>query len=161
MLLHRGLFRANHLRMGITAYVFLTSTATGYRILYRGITETRSGHQIETFNRVWINTGVGWATSTMTLPLEFRHNGTDTNVRIADVDGDGLSDLIKLTHGTNPGDQALSLNKGNGWTDVSSSWSLPHIDFYAYGRDTGLRTVDLNSDNVTDLTSGGSTPLLP
>ncbi len=120
---------------------------------------------------VYLNNGSGWTWNTSwTLPLPPTSEGTapDIGVRIADINGDSLSDLLCSNRSNNGdtlcpnGNPLVYLNNGNGtWTDASSSWAFPQVQNQPTLKevflgttlnDTGLRLVDLNGDNMADLT---------
>ena len=116
---------------------------------------------------VYINNGVdGWDySSTWTLPVPVIDNGNDKGTRFADINGDGLVDI--LCHNlsvsgdwncsqTNP---KIYLNTGSGWAETTA-WKLPITgdsgtirEAFADGdhEDTGTRIIDLNGDGLPDL----------
>jgi RHS repeat-associated protein len=117
---------------------------------------------------VYINNGSGWTyNSSLSMPFPFTKGSADSGARVADINGDGLPDLVchslTTTSGASycPNDSPkVYLNDGiGGWTDVSSTWLFPYIpnstDREAFLNDslldTGLRVIDLNGDNLPDL----------
>lgn len=107
--------------------------------------------------------GTGWTQDTeYTVPVGFIYptsTGTsDLGVRIADVNGDGLQDIIKSYGGSDASGFAsdgvyLNDQENKTWT-LASGYSLP-VDF-AYNpgsvsRDTGMRLVDVNGDRLPDI----------
>jgi RHS repeat-associated protein len=109
----------------------------------------------------WINNGSGWATSTIwTPPTIFIASGTtDVGTRLADVNGDGLPDIIQAYEdGGGMSHYAAYMNTGDGWaTSTTSAWTSPVI-FANNGVDTGARIVDVNGDGLPDIIqANGST----
>ena len=102
----------------------------------------------------WINTGSGWvSSSTWDPPAVFSDNGSDTGLRIADVNGDGLPDLIYgYENSSYIPSYAAWINTGSGWAS-DSAWDPPQAFSYA-GSDTGLRIADVNGDGLPDLIYG-------
>jgi len=111
--------------------------------------------------KTYLNTGTGWVeeTSSWTVPgniLFSNWQSRDQGGRVGDLNGDGLPDLfmIRLNYPSGTYDKYLYLNNGeNGWTDVTSSWSLPDIKFtWSYTMfDQGARLADLNGDGLEDM----------
>lgn len=116
---------------------------------------------------IYINTGSGWAFSSpwdYALPLHFENGGTDLGMRMGDINGDGLPDLVCHNDTTSGScrrtDPVVYLNNGSGWTDVSSTWLIPIMadnaskrEYFTDGSggDSGLRLVDVNGDGLSDL----------
>ena len=108
-----------------------------------------------TCDAVVLNNGSGWTNSTgvWNLPIDyaFVSSGIDQGVRLVDLNGDGLVDVIKRQNCNATSCSGVLLNNGNGWTNTSS-WTLP-IDYALtnFGNDTGVRFVDLNGDGLVDV----------
>ena len=111
---------------------------------------------------VWLNTGSSWSQDTAyTVPVGFVYpsgGGTsDLGVRIADVNGDGLQDIIKSYGGSDASyfaSDGVYLNDPDNktWT-LASGYSLPADLAYNPGSvssDTGMRLVDVNGDRLPD-----------
>ncbi len=118
---------------------------------------------------VWLNNKInGWTlqTTNWSLPLAFLSGqSNDNGLRVQDINGDGLPDLVchnaVTTSGTcNNNNPQIWINNGTGWTQ-STTWQLPYHDGGTSGSresftnsnylDTGLRFEDLNGDGLMDL----------
>lgn len=109
--------------------------------------------------KVYINKGdgTGWQyQSSYNIPLEFSNgNGTDWGVRFADVNGDGLTDLLF-------GDPDIAndvyLNKGDGlgWNSTSTIYTSPNF-LDSNGDDTGIRLANVNGDGLVDFVQSDGT----
>ncbi|WP_440948224.1 DUF2341 domain-containing protein [Methanosarcina sp. T3] len=101
----------------------------------------------------WINTGSGWAsTSTWNPPTIFSYQGTDRGVRLADVNGDGLVDIIKGYGSSSSSTYAAWINTGSGWASTGT-WNPPTVFSYQ-GTDRGVRLADVNGDGLVDIIKG-------
>ena len=82
--------------------------------------------------------------------------GRDMGTRLADINGDGLPDLIQLYLPDSPYyggniQTRVMLNTGSGFI-MSPSYQFPDAYFAdAQGRDMGTRLADLNGDGLPDL----------
>ncbi len=100
----------------------------------------------------WINTGSGWVLdNTYAIPLSaiFVVAGEDEGVRLADVNGDGLVDILK----GEGSDQRTWINNGQGWGE-DTDWEIPELaDFVTAddGDNKGVRVADVNGDGLPDL----------
>lgn len=109
----------------------------------------------------YLNNGSNWvASSTWNIPVstnvtDSSGNSVDGGVRFADVNGDGLADVIKAFSVSGTFTNTVYLNNGNGWTN-SPAWVLPyHLDFTRdSGQDGGGRALDVNGDGLVDLYQG-------
>ncbi|MEJ0001950.1 MAG: immunoglobulin-like domain-containing protein [bacterium] len=128
---------------------------------------------------VYLNNGSGWTYnstwstnwgSMVDIPFISSSN-VDSGLRIADINGDGLLDV--LCHNTSINgicdktSPFIALNNGDGtWTNVSSTWLFPleggaGTDREGFlntsgGNDRGLRATDVNGDGLADLTKGNA-----
>lgn len=98
----------------------------------------------------YLNTGAGWSSvnSTWNLPLNFAHSsGRDTGVRFAEVNGDGLIDVVQGWNNRYNAtfDDKVYINDGSGWTLDTSHWSVP-VDFT-----DGAFIWDINGDWLDDV----------
>ncbi|MBO4302279.1 VCBS repeat-containing protein, partial [Methanosarcinaceae archaeon] len=74
------------------------------------------------FKQVWINNGSAFTLdSSITLPEYFIYDGTDRGVRIGDINGDGLQDILKSKKNVG---KSVWINNGTGFEN-SSEWDIP------------------------------------
>lgn len=105
---------------------------------------------------VYLNDGSGWTLSgSWSIPLDFTNNsGDDFGVRLFDVNGDGLPDLVyAIDNSAGPDVQDIYLNTGGGWS-YDSSWTIPSGVFFTESlnrSDLGIRMDDVNGDGLLDL----------
>jgi RHS repeat-associated protein len=102
--------------------------------------------------KVYINNGQSWQlTSGWTIPgLHFTDiDGRDQGIRFADVNGDGLVDIL---NGKGWLTKVIYLNKGDGtgWLE-EPSFVLPELFVDGFLKDTGVRLLDINGDNLVDI----------
>ena len=104
---------------------------------------------------------IGWVNdNTWKVPTALSgYDRGDFGVRLADLNGDGLVDLVQGRY-YKPQESHLRrawINNGHGWTE-NNSW-VPNVDFvecldkYDAYHDTGTRLVDVNGDGLPDITS--------
>ena len=104
----------------------------------------------------------GWdasASSTWASILPFTNastSGVDLGVRLIDVNGDALFDLVKsYLSSTNYLTKLVHINTGSGWdSNSSSTWAnaLPDREFAsATGTDTAVRFSDVDGDGLVDI----------
>jgi YD repeat-containing protein len=105
-------------------------------------------------NKVYINTGTTWALdANWSLPTLFSDSGYDNGSVIADVNGDGLADIIEAHNPS--GTRRTFIHTGSGWSE-DSAW-LPPQYFVADRKDEGTRLTDVNGDNLPDVVRSNST----
>lgn len=108
-----------------------------------------------TTRKTFLNTGSGWSESSTWQPPEyFVANDKDYGLRIADINGDGLSDLL-LSRATSTVNSKVYLNNGAGWT-YNSSWGLPST-FVTNDVDDRTILVDVNNDGLNDFLTSTTT----
>ena len=96
---------------------------------------------------VLLNTGSKWATSTAwTVPVAFSASNIDQGVRMAEVNGDGLVDIVAAST-----TKTVYLNNGNSTWNASSTMIFPESFIDAGHRDQGVQIVDINGDNLADV----------
>ncbi len=97
-------------------------------------------------DRVHLNTGSGWATSTWTVPTAIAFGGSDisTGSLLIDVNGDQMADIVE--HWGSP---YTYINTGYGWK-LDAQWAAPE-ELTNNGNDKGTRFVDVNADGLPDV----------
>lgn len=117
---------------------------------------------------VWINNGHGWTQDTSwdlpawstdpALNCFISTDSTyDAGVRFADLNGDGLTDLVRsVGTGSYTSEKDVWINNGHGWTK-DTNWTLPTTSIFSgvfagYGdrANYGAYLVDLNGDGIDD-----------
>jgi YD repeat-containing protein len=98
----------------------------------------------------YINTGSGWSSDTTWYPpTEFMSASiADKGVRFADVNADGLVDLLVDSFILSR-DRGAWLNTGYGWSSSVSEWETP-MPFVDDGANSGRRLLDINGDGLLD-----------
>lgn len=111
----------------------------------------------------YINNGTNWvASSTWRVPMYFYILQTgahppnpDQGVRFADVNGDGLADLIQSADGLASTTKTY-LNNGAGWT-ATTTWAPPVMFVGSTTAfEMGARVVDANGDGLSDILYGNT-----
>lgn len=104
------------------------------------------------YKGTYLNDGDGtWTQDTnLTPPIEFANENptTEKGVRAADVNADGLTDIIQSYSGLSK----VYINQGTSWY-LDTNW-VPSCTFvsYTYG-DVGCRLLDINGDDLPDFVS--------
>lgn len=114
------------------------------------------------YDNIYINDGdgTGWTEDTSwTVPIYFSSSGARYNLRIFDVNGDGLTDLVYSEYASGSHHDDVYLNNGvNTWVQ-DTNWVVP-IDFEVNGsgqRDVGI--MDVNNDGLIDIVDGDTAAL--
>lgn len=107
--------------------------------------------QSSTIRKVYINDGDGnWEhDDEWTIPIDFSNIGSDVGARLADVNGDGLIDIIKSNQYSQT-TNGVYINSGQKSWVFDSSWELP-VSFYEEEGDNGVRLADANGDGLIDM----------
>ncbi|MBI3334565.1 VCBS repeat-containing protein [Candidatus Pacearchaeota archaeon] len=115
-----------------------------------------SGGQCPSSQRAaYINNGTGWVQNDLWEPPEcfVGEDGSDYGIRISDVNGDGLPDIlrgIRLGGSCTTAQRNAYINNGTGW--VQDETFEPPVCFYTDDfADLGVRLADANGDKLTDL----------
>ncbi len=102
----------------------------------------------------YLNTGSGWKNVSSSWKFPKRpdgsgdvesftdYNGGDLYLKLIDVNGDNLADLVKATDSS----KYIYLNNGSGWT-YDSSWQIP----LPFNEELGMRMADINGDGLIDI----------
>ncbi len=115
----------------------------------------RTDHNGSTLvNKVYLNTGSGWSlNASWVLPEPFIYSNTsDSGARLADVNGDGLTDILifRTDHNGSTLANKVYFNTGSGWTQ-DTSWTIPVPFVYENSIDSGSRLGDVNGDGLVDI----------
>ncbi len=98
-------------------------------------------------HEVYLNTGSGWVQDfTWTIPRAFRLDWSDWGTRLADVNGDGLTDFVW----SKGNDRGVALNIGSNWV-MDPSWSVPIIFTLDSLFARGTEVADVNGDGLADI----------
>ena len=99
--------------------------------------------------RVYLNNGSSWALNdSWIIPVDFLSGTSDTGARFIDINGDGMTDIVRSSN-LGSVNKSVWLNNASGF--VSSNWTIPLIFTTTATADTGVRFADLNSDGLVDL----------
>ena len=112
-----------------------------------GYIDIVQGKENGAIKKTWLSNGNGWIDVPLWLLPDYfvSSNGNDTDLREIDLNGDGLTDLLK---GGVPG--AAWLNNGTGF--VSEPSYVPNLAFSNIENpDLGIRTMDVNGDDLPDI----------
>ncbi len=143
---------------------FITSTGgdLGTRLMEvngDGLIDMVRSHQVTgtDVHEVYLNTGSGWTYSSQwDVPVVFV-GSYPKGVVLADVNHDGLDDILESYNWTTSSSSKTYLNTGHGWEEAAA-WTVPEY-FTNISEDTGARLVDVNGDDLPDiLRSKSSSP---
>lgn len=127
-----------------------TGGDTGVRLLdvnNDGYADILQAAQRTSTKVAWLNNHNGWTNTTAWLPPVYFVDtaGNDTGVRFADVNNDGLVDMLV----SKAGSSQVWLNNGTNWT--LSTWTIP-VDFVnGAGMDQGVVLADVDGDGRVDI----------
>jgi len=99
----------------------------------------------------WLNNGTNWSVSaTWTPPVDFRTaSKADNGVRFADLNSDGLVDLLEDYFNGSESSKGAWLNTGSGWS-ADSVWQS-NESFTKNGKNKGRRLADVDGDGFVDI----------
>ncbi len=168
-----GGFGASTLSLPVTKFQYQTSTSTwtevtdpnSYQVNF-DITNTANddkGYRLFDVNgdglpdwvqsdgttkAIRFNTGKAWGTasSTWSTPLSFSVTNAEQGVRTADVNGDGLIDLVSASSS-----KIVYLNNGTSGWNASTTMSFPESFIDGSNNDLGVQLVDVNGDGIADV----------
>jgi RHS repeat-associated protein len=103
-------------------------------------------------NKVWLNTEGGWdASNAIAVPyaLDALYREPKTLVQFADVNGDGLPDIV-MTKGGCSDCSRTWVNTGRGWIE-NAAWRIPNEAIGSKDGDPGFRLVDTKGDGYLDV----------
>ncbi|MDR2943966.1 MAG: FG-GAP-like repeat-containing protein [Methanosarcinales archaeon] len=108
-------------------------------------------------NKTWINTKNGFTLNeSWNLPAETLNNSKDTGVRFADLNGDGLTDIIQ--NSVNPSINNTWINTGNGF-ELNDTWRIP-VSVVNNSVSQGVHIIDINGDNLPDIVQNTLSPTI-
>jgi YD repeat-containing protein len=98
--------------------------------------------------RVYLNTGTNWRTQSETWFPANIDKLDEADVRLADVNGDGLPDIVK-----GPGDQPWIVykNTGSSWNNQPETWLSTGITKLT---EADVTLADVNGDGLVDIVKG-------
>jgi len=104
--------------------------------------------------RNWVQDPKGWDGVDVGGPLLTSAGGRDRGVRLRDLEGDGLGELIV----GNPDEQGVfRWQPGRGWARLPFALPAGTAIVDAQGRDAGLRLVDVDEDSHPDVVFSNAT----
>ncbi|MFH0971271.1 MAG: toxin TcdB middle/N-terminal domain-containing protein [Candidatus Micrarchaeota archaeon] len=110
-------------------------------------------------NYAFINTGSGFVEDPkwrMPWPVAQENYPYDLGTRFADVNGDGLVDVVVAQMSSLGlwGARYTYINTGPGW-QLDPKWAMPYpFNQYGSGLDFGARLADVNGDGLVDVVTG-------
>jgi RHS repeat-associated protein len=129
-------------------------------LMYKVVPQVRQFQNTEVIDyRVILNTGSGWgpdqsAHATM-FPLDVEDHGPDAGIRLVDLNGDGLPDMMRGNHSHD----MIAYNTGTGWLQSTPFEATPEfqstLDNITVKPHNRL-LLDVNHDGRTDVLFSGS-----
>ena len=119
-----------------------------------GVTDVVTMDAASGIIEVWRNSGSG-ALSLISQPLAVPPVGF-TDIELADLDRDGIADLLVVTPSPLPGDSVVEIHYGTSSGEFGASTVVPWPDFSGT---TSVSVLDFNRDGWPDLFLGNSTTL--
>ncbi|WP_429924102.1 eCIS core domain-containing protein [Agrobacterium vitis] len=140
----------SHSGPSIDLFVQTLSIDGGLPALVANFNDPVTGQNL---NKVWTNNGQKWTESQITVPdrLDLVYVEPKTIVQIADVNGDGLPDIV-MTNGNAPANSKTWLGNGQGWdANPSLNWQVPAAAISNKDGEPGFRLVDTKGDGFLDV----------
>ena len=109
---------------------------------------------------VWINNGNGWESNdNITIPPELLERTNHDGVRLSDINGDGLSDILLSIKYDNSEDNVkkvfINNGDGTGWEENTDFYAIPvYFSYPAGGQGVRASTeflIDVNGDGLVDI----------
>ncbi|MDP3698184.1 MAG: FG-GAP-like repeat-containing protein [Nanoarchaeota archaeon] len=85
------------------------------------------------------------------IPVNFTAASADTGVRLIDVNGDGLPDILHSDLGK--AFKKTYLHNGSGWTETTAYFQIPSYFTGTSNEDYGVRFIEVNGDGLIDIIS--------
>ncbi|MBS3132124.1 VCBS repeat-containing protein, partial [Candidatus Woesearchaeota archaeon] len=117
-----------------------------------GLVDVAEGYNFGTETRkAWLNNGTGWVSyDSYAPPTVFTSSArVDEGARLADLNGDGLEDIIVDFANSTEIMRGAWINYGRGWVS-RSAWKSPE-PFTLNGKNIGRRIADVNGDGIGDI----------
>lgn len=95
----------------------------------------------------------GWTIpSDFTLNMNVSGTTEDAGIKIADLNGDGYADFLRVSYNGSFISYSYLNNKNNGWT-LNNNWALPSTTKPPAwtNKDWGIRLADFNGDGLMDI----------
>ncbi|MDV0444653.1 hypothetical protein MmiAt1_01850 [Methanimicrococcus sp. At1] len=105
-------------------------------------------------NETWISGGNTSLNNSWKLPTATMDNKKDTGVRLVDLDGDGLVDVVQ--NSLNPTVNETWINTGTGF-ELNATWNIPEA-IVNNSISAGLQFIDINGDGLTDIVQNTVSP---
>jgi RHS repeat-associated protein len=150
----------------------ITSSDLGVRFAdvdgdgFEDLVEGRDGESFDNRDVFRNNRTSGWVSTGWQPPVPFVHHypggETDIGVRMLDLNGDGMADLVQSTLWNGIGSKRVWLSKGRPgpdnvlWMEVTANWTIPQYFTVVNGSnddsdDLGVRFGDVNGDGRVDM----------
>jgi len=112
----------------------------------------------ETIRKTYIANRTGWYTGynltvDLTEYVDIYHSDNDLGVRLFDVNGDGMDDIVVALNDKGTAVQKIYYNTGSGWEEQSIQMPINFSSRSQWNdyEDTGVRMADINGDGLADL----------
>ena len=123
-----------------------------------GLADLFHSHASTPVRKIYLNDGdgTGWTQDTnyalSNLPYFLDNASNDDGVRMIDINGDGLPDIIRKREFSDNNRIFINDGDGTGWTEATSTATTTIPNFASQnGYDEGVRFADINGDGLTDV----------